>query len=143
MTEDLERRHFHRIGAQYADRKHVLLRVRGKDIAAELVDQSLEGFSVLVPRSKVRLAIGKRVLLGTRATWHEVEVANLEKQKKDWRVGFRLVGDCLAPPESNLWVWLSLVATLALASVIIYQNEDPHVGSLHRCLHHLGIQLAR
>ena len=138
--DDLDRRHFTRIGGQYSDRQHVLLRIRGKDVAAELLDQSLDGFSVRLPRGKARLSIGKRLLLGIRSTWHEVSVVNLTKEKKQLRVGLQLVADCVAPKERGVWIWIGLSVTLALATAMIYQNENPRTGGLHRCLQRLRIE---
>jgi len=66
------------------------------------------------------------MLVGTRGTWHEVSVVHIEKSKKETQVGLAIVEDCVSPHESaSAWLWLGLLATLVLASLILYETENP------------------
>ena len=136
-TDDFERRQMTRINAAFCERQHVLLRVRGKEVAAELVDQSSTGFSVMIPKGRVR--IGQRLLLGTRATWHEVEVIHVEKQGKELRVGLQTIEDCVEPRDKSYMVWAGLFAILFLVSLVVYLREDPNSGLIHQFLSFYGV----
>ncbi|MDA0657334.1 MAG: PilZ domain-containing protein [Planctomycetota bacterium] len=142
ILDDTDRRQAARIPGSYASRQHVLLRVGRQDLAADLIDQSATGFSISLPRFGTRLKIGQRLLVGTRGTWHEVRVVHLEKSKKIVHAGLEILDDCVSPQDSaGFWTWVGLVATLVLASLIIYQTEDPDVGNLHRFLSVLSSNL--
>ena len=132
IIEDFDRRGATRIGGEFSERGHVLLRIGGKDVAATLLDQSSRGFSIELPKSKGRLRAGQRLLVGMRSTWHEVVVVHVQKSKKYTRAGLEVVSDCVETKPNRLAMWSMMGLALVLAVAIIYQNEDPRRGTLHQ-----------
>lgn len=132
-----EGRQMQRYAGSLASRSHVLLRIGGREYPAVLNDESAGGFCVTVERKRLRLHPGKKIWLGTRATWHLVEVVHARRMKDGTKIGVKHVEDDTtpivgAPFERSHGSTLLLVASLLIMCLVIfYQSEDPYTGTLH------------
>ena len=148
LADPAERRHSFRVPGCFGDRDHVLLRIRGREVAADLIDQSADGFSVKVPVRRARLRVGDKVLVGARATWHASKVVRVEKDGRHARLGLQLIEDESHMAERHvergnplLGTLLVLVAVAAIVrfAIMIFYHQEPSTGVLHRTFEEWGV----
>ena len=76
-----------------------ILKVGTRRLVARLVDESSDGFSVILPEGSKRLDEGASVLLRSSSGWHQCNVVYRKPEREGVRIGLQRMGDLPDPRD--------------------------------------------